>query len=96
MIIICDICGKRVKIVPSILSFNTLHNCITGSEVVCMYDYEDGCVYRGLPLELETENGQKLQDFCRSFIKKEIKSKNPFLMRALRNNSVNKILESLY
>lgn len=91
----CDICGKKMKIVPGILSFNTLHNCITNSEVVQMYDIEDGLVYCGMPLELETEKGKEIQKFSKSFIKKEYNSKNPIFIRALRNHSINKILENM-
>lgn len=96
MSLICDLCGKEMKVVPGVLSFNTLHECITGTEIVCMYDVNDECVYCGLPPELETLEGHKVQEFCKSFVKKETSAKNPYLIRALRNNAVTKIIDVMF
>ena len=95
MALLCDICGKIMTITPGILSYNTEHICITDYEVVRMYDVGDECVYIGMPPELDTEEGHKIQDFCRSFVNKELNAKNRYLVRALRNNTVKKIIDNL-
>lgn len=91
----CDICGKIMTIVPGMLSYNTIHNCITGTEMVCMYDVGDECVYWGIPPELDNERGLAIRDLCKSFVKKELYAKNYYLIRALRNSTTKILLDSM-
>lgn len=92
----CDLCGKKMKVVEGILGYNTLHECVSGSEVICMYDINNECVYCGLPPELESIEGIKVQRFLKSFLKKEIKSKNPIYIHALRNSTIDRIVNDLF
>jgi hypothetical protein len=90
----CNLCGKKMIITAGILNYNTVHNCITGAEVVCMYDENDDLAYCGLPLELETVKGNEIQQFLKSFLIKEKNSTNQLYMRALRKNTINNIVKT--
>lgn len=92
---ICELCGKDIEITQRILSYYDLHECITGTDILSIYDSDFNRIYHGLPLELETNYGIKIQDFCKSFLQKEIYSRNPYLFRALRLNTVQNIIDDL-
>lgn len=91
----CTICGKNMRIFPGILAYNTTHTCISNSEVICMYDINNECIYCGIPLYLETPKGHALQEFCKGFLQKELRSTDSYLICALRNQTIKKILTTI-
>ncbi len=92
----CEICGRYLYIIPGFLGYNTTHDCIIGTDIIFIYDEDNDCVYKGLPLELETEEGRSIQNFCKNFLQKELHSKNNnYLLRALRNQTINSISKNL-
>jgi len=92
----CEICGREPKIIPGgFLSYNTVHNCITGTSVICIHDYNHECVYCGLPSELETPEGMQIVDYCKKFVYKEIRAKNQYLMHALRTSTMNNLRKNI-
>lgn len=85
----CNLCGKKMTKIPSFLYYNTIHNCLLGEEVVYMYDIGDECIYYEIPKKIEAIN--KMEQFCKSFLDKELKSNNMLYIRALRNNTIKKL-----
>lgn len=91
----CELCGKDIEFEQHVLSYYDMHKCITNDEVLSIYDYEFNKILHVLPMELNTTYGEKIQEFCKTFVIKESNSKNPYLLRALRNQAVNNIITDL-
>lgn len=83
----CDICGKIMTVVPKMMGVYTVHKCITGYDILHMYNTHGILYYRGLPDELDDPD---LQYFLQLFL---IKSKQSYLIKALRNSTINRLIE---